>query len=107
MQRIKQIDKRIERIKRDLEQIDEMRPGSISVQYRCAETKSYPYHQLNWVIGAKKQSEYVSRKNLKTLTRQTENYKTFKALCAEWVELGIERSKLSIKLERERQKSAS
>ncbi len=107
MQRIKQIDKRIEKIKRELEQIDEMRPGSISLQYRDAETKSYPYHQLNWVAGAKKQSEHVSKKNLKTVTRQNENYKTFKALCTEWVELGIERSKLSIKLERELQKSAS
>jgi hypothetical protein len=107
MQRIKQIDKRIEKIKRELEQIHEMRPGSISLQYRDAETKSYPYHQLNWVAGAKKQSEYVSRKNLKTVTRQIENYKYFKVLCAEWVELGIERSKLSIKLERELQKSAS
>ena len=107
MQRIKQIDKRIVRIKRELEQIEEMRPGSISLQYRDAETKSYPYHQLNWVSGAKKKSEYVSRKNLKTVTRQTENYKYFKALCAEWVELGIERSKLSIKHERELQRSAS
>ena len=107
MQRIKQIDKRIVRIKQELEQIEEMRPGSISLQYRDAETKSYPYHQLNWVAGAKKQSEYVSKKNLKAVTRQTESYKTFKALCTEWVELGIERSKLSIKLERELQKSGS
>lgn len=107
MQRIKQIDRRIEKIKRELGKIDEMRPGSISLQYRDADTQSYPYHQLNWVVGAKKQSEYVSRKNLNTVTRQTENYKYFKALCAEWVELGIERSKLSIKLERERHKSTS
>ncbi len=46
MQRIKQIDRRIEKIKRELEQIDEMRPGSISLQYQDAENKSYPYHQL-------------------------------------------------------------
>lgn len=107
MQRIKQIDRRIDKIKRELEQIHEMRPGSISVQYREAETQSYPYNQLNWMAGAKKQSEYVSRKNLETVMKQTENYKYFKSLCAEWVELSIERSKLSIKLERERQKSAS
>lgn len=84
-----------------------MRPGSISLQYRDAETKSYPYHQLIWVSGAKKQSEYVSKKNLETVTRQTENYKHFKALCTEWVELGIERSKLTVRLEREQQKSTS
>ena len=107
MQRIKQIDKRIEKIKRELSQIDEMRPGSISIQFRDAQTESYPYHQLNWQSGAKKRSEYVSRKNLETLTRQTKNYRYFKALCAEWVDLGIERSKLSIKLEREQQRSAS
>ncbi len=54
MQRIKQIDKRTGKIKRDLEQIDEMCPGSISLQYQDAEIKSYPYHQLNSVVGAKK-----------------------------------------------------
>lgn len=106
MQRIRQIDRRIEKIKRELEQIDEMRPGSISRQYRDAQTKSYPYHQLNWAAGTKKKSEYVSRANLDALTRQTENYKCFKALCTEWVELGIERSKLSMKLEREQKRSA-
>jgi hypothetical protein len=106
MQRIKQIDRRIAKIKRELEQIDDMRPGSISLQYRDAKTKSYPYHQLNWVVGAKKQSEYVSRANLDELTRQTENYRQFRALCTEWVALGIERSKLSMKLEREGRRSA-
>lgn len=63
MQRLKQIDRRIE----------EMRPGSVSLQYRDAKTQSYPYHQLNRVVGAKKQSEYVSQRNLDTIATQTEN----------------------------------
>ncbi len=107
MQRLKQIDSRIEKIKQQLNQVGDMRPGSVSLQYRDAKTEKHPYHQLNWIVGSNKQSEYVSQRNLEIITEQTATYKHFKALCAEWVELSVERSKLSLKLEREKRRTAS
>jgi hypothetical protein len=107
MQRLKQIDSRIEKIKQQLNQVGDMRPGSVSLQYRDAKTEKHPYHQLNWIVGSNKQSEYVSQRNLEIITEQTVTYKHFKALCAEWVELSVERSKLSLKLEREKRRTAS
>ncbi len=107
MQRLKQIDRRIEKIKQQLNQVGDMRPGSVSLQYRDARTEKHPYHQLNWIVGAQKQSEYVSRRNLETIIEQTATYKHFKALCSEWRELSVERSKLSLKLEREARRAVS
>jgi len=46
----------------------------------------------------KSRTEYIRRNCVNDIRRQIRNYKRFKKLCAEWVVLGIEHSRLTMKL---------
>ena len=94
--RIEQIRKRIEKIKVELLAIDEMRPGSVSKQFKEPDLKRGAYYQLNYFAGGRSRTDYVAQAVLRDVRRQISNYKRFKALTAEWVELSIEQSRLKI-----------
>ena len=49
--RLAQIERRIEKIKAELARVGEMRPGSLTRQYKDPKTGSGPYYQLR--IGEK------------------------------------------------------
>ncbi len=95
------IDKRIERIKGELALIGEMRPGSLTKQYRDPGNQSGAYYQISYTHEMKSRTEYVRREHVKDLRQQIRNYKRYKKLTTEWVTLSIERSKLAMKLYRE------
>jgi hypothetical protein len=86
-----QIDDRIEKIKRELLSLEEMRPGSISAQRR---SRGGVYLQLVYAYKGKPMSEYVRPENKERVDRQLATYKKFKELTREWVGLSIERAKL-------------
>ena len=98
--RLLQIQKRIDAIKVKLAAIDEMRPGSLSRQYKDPETHTGAYYQLSYTRDMKSRTQYVARDALRDVRRQIENYKRFKALTTQWVDLGIEHSRLKLKLAR-------
>jgi len=100
--RLAQIQKRIDRIKAELAAIDEMRPGSLTRQYKDPESQSGAYYQLSYTREMKSRTEYIARESLRDVRRQIANYKRFKALSAEWIDLGIEHSRLKMKLARGR-----
>ena len=93
---IDQIHRRIERIKTDLAAIDEMRPGSLTEQFKAPGDRR-GYYQLSYTQGGRSRTEYVAREVVRDVRRQVANYKRFKALTGEWVELSIEQSRLKIK----------
>jgi hypothetical protein len=95
--RIEQIYNRIERIKAELAAIDEMRPGSVSKQFKEPDLERGAYYQLNYSQGGRSRTEYVAPAFLRDVRRQISNYKRFKALTAEWIELSIEQSRLKMK----------
>ena len=95
--RIEQIQKRIEGIKMELVAIDEMRPGSVSKQFKEPDLERGAYYQLNYSQGGRSRTEYVAPAFLRDVHRQIGNYKRFKALTAEWIDLSIEQSRLKIK----------
>jgi hypothetical protein len=97
-----QIEKRIDKIKQELARIGDMRPGSLTQQYKDPETQSGPYYQLSYTLDMKSRTEYIRRDCVSDIRRQVSNYKRFKKLTAEWVALGIEHSKLTMKLARSR-----
>jgi hypothetical protein len=99
-ERIAQIDQRIERIKAAIVAIAEMRPGSLSRQFKDPEAGTGAYYQLSFTLEMKSRTDYIPRECIPQVRRQVANYKRFKALSAEWVALGIERSRLQIKLAR-------
>lgn len=98
--RLAQIERRIARIKDELVLIGDMRPGSLTKQYRDRATKTGPYYQISYTLDMKSRTEYIRREFVGDVRCRIRNYKRFKKLSVEWVALGIEHSKLSMKLRR-------
>ena len=96
MTRLDRIYERIERIKAELISIDEMRPGSLTEQFRIPDDER-GYYQLSYTHGGRGRTEYVSRDFVRDVRRQIVNYKRFKELTAEWIDLSIEQSRLKMK----------
>ncbi len=94
------IEKRIARIKAALAAIEDMRPGSLTRQYKDPANQSGAYYQLSYTREMKSRTEYITRDNLRAVRRQIANYQRFKALTAEWVDLSIEHSRLQMQLAR-------
>ena len=99
--RLASIDKRIERIKEELALIGEMRPGSLTRQFRAPENQTGAYYQVSYTHEMKSRTEYVRQECVKEIRQQIRNYKRYKKLTTEWVALSIEHSKLAMKLKRE------
>jgi hypothetical protein len=98
--RLAQIQQRIARIKKELAAIGEMRPGSLTRQYKDPKDKTGPYYQLSYTRDMKSRTQYVPRECVADLRRQIANYKRFKSLTEKWIDLSIEYSRLKMKLER-------
>ena len=98
--RIAQIDRRIEKIKAALSGIGDMRPGSLTRQYKDPKAGTGAYYQLSFTLDIKSRTDYIPRHCLGQIRREVANYRRFKALSAKWVALGIERSRLAIELSR-------
>ena len=86
----------IERIKAELTALGDMRPGSLSVQSRSWGGK---YSQLSYTHRGKGHTEYVRSERLEQVQRQVANYRRFRELTKEWVDLAIEMCKLKAQAE--------
>lgn len=99
-QRLNEIRKRIDQIKAELAAIDDMRPGSLTRQYKDPKNQSGAYYQLSYTREMKSRTEYVARECLREVRRQITHYQRFKALTQEWIALSIEHSRMKMKLAR-------
>jgi len=90
------LERKIETIKRKLMELGDMRPGSLTVQTR---TWGGEYWQRSYTHRGKGHTQYVSKEKRKEVERQTANYKKFRKLTQEWVELAMELCKLKSKRE--------
>jgi hypothetical protein len=98
--RLARIEKRIEKIKAELIALEPMRPGSLTRQYKDPQARSGPYYQLSYTRDMKSRTDYIPRHCVREVRRLIRNYKRFKALTTEWVDLSIEQSRLQIRLAR-------
>jgi hypothetical protein len=96
--RIQQIERRIERIKEALSQIGPMRPGSLTRQYKDRKNKTGAYWQISYTRQMKSRTEYVREEWLPEIRRQIATHKRFKRLIDQWIDLDIERSRLTMKM---------
>ncbi len=97
-----QIQRRIEQIKQQLAALGPMHPGSLSEQFnvcgtpgcRCKDPqhpqKHGPYYQLSFTWRGKSSSRFVRPERLRAVQEQVANYKRFRALTQEWVDLAVE-----------------
>ena len=98
---ITQLYKRIDGIKKNLSELGDMRPGSISKQFnvcgnpncRCKDPKNPkkhgPYFQLSYTRKGKSTTEFVRKESLNEVRTQLKNYETFKILTEEWIDSAL------------------
>ena len=92
--RIRQIERKIERIKEALRHVGPMRPGSLTRQYKDRQNKTGAYWQISYTRQMKSRTEYVRAEWVEEIRRQIATHKRFKRLIDQWIDLDIERSKL-------------
>lgn len=97
--KLERLDKRIERIKAELEKLGEMRPGSLTRQKRG---EAGTYYQLSYTHMGKGRTEYVRPEFAPQIKKQIANYRRFRKLIETWVNLEIERSKTKMELEKKK-----
>jgi hypothetical protein len=93
---LSQIEKKIEKIKQQLVTIQQMRPGSLTRQYRNPKDKTGAYYQISYTHKMKSRTEYVRPEFVDTIKEQISEYKRFRELADKWVELSIEHSKMQM-----------
>ena len=101
-QTLRKWEDQIAQIKRQLQALGPMRPGSLSRQYnvcgkpgcRCKDPKHPrrhgPYHQLNYVFRAKKTSKFIPKEMLRQVRAELANYKQFRRLIEQWIGLALQ-----------------
>ena len=106
MDRKKQIEKQIQRIKKELTELGELRPGSLSKQHnvcgkascRCKDPehpkRHGPYYQVSYGRKGKSSSAFVRLESLADVKKQLANYKRLKELVNRWIDLGLEHAQL-------------
>ena len=106
-----EIERQIEKVKRDLAALGDLRPGSLSTQYnvcgspgcRCKATppeKHGPYYQVSFSRKGKSSTKFVRKENLPAVRKQLKNYETMKLLMDRWIDLATELSNLRLKRDR-------
>jgi len=92
------IERQIEEIKQELMGIGEMRPGSLTKQYRDAKEKKWGFYQISYTHKMKSKTNYVRAHHVADLKEQIKTYKRFKKLVEKWIDLSIEHSEIKTTL---------
>ena len=101
------LQRQIEKVKRDLVALGDLRPGSLSTQYnvcgspgcRCKASppeKHGPYYQVSYTRKGKSGSKFVKKKDLPKVRKQLKNYERMKLLMERWIDLATEMSALRL-----------
>ena len=105
--RIQSLERQIETIKRELLELGDLRPGSLSKQYnvcgnpncKCKATppkKHGPYYQLSSTRKGKSRSKFVRKEEIAAVRSQLKNYAKFRKLTERWIDLAEELSILRL-----------
>lgn len=106
------IERQIEKVKRDLAALGDLRLGSLSTQYnvcgspgcRCKASppeKHGPYYQVSFTRKGKSSSKFVKKKDLPAIRKQLKNYERMKLLMDRWIDLATELSNLRLTKEKD------
>ena len=96
--RMKQIERRIARIKEELQTMGPMRPGSLTRQYKDPKNSVGSYWQISYTRQMKSRTEYVRREWVAEVRKQIAAHKRFRRLIDQWVDLGVEYSQLVMQI---------
>lgn len=106
------LERKIERIKRELQTLGDLRPGSLSEQYNvcgvagchCKTSppkKHGPYYQLSFTRKGRSTSRFVRREEVAVVRRQLKNYAKLRALVEDWIDAAMELSTLRLEQQRD------
>ena len=98
----------IAQLKRELLQLGDLRPGTLSAQYNvcgkagCAckadpPRKHGPYYQVSFTWQGRSRTHFVRGEQLKTVRQQLRTYARLRALVEAWIAAGLELSVLRVK----------
>ena len=87
------LERKINAVKRRMHELGPMRPGSLSRQTHRAGGKGSAYCQASYTFRRRSFTDYVRAEDYRRVKEETENFRRFKELCDELVELSIAWSK--------------
>lgn len=96
--KIKKIEQEIATIKKEMFEIGDMRPGSLTRQMRKSKKKYGSYWQLSYTHRGKGRTGYVREECVEQVKAETVNYKSHKKLADRLIKLSIEKSHLKMEL---------
>lgn len=99
--KIIKIEQEIARIKKEMFEIGDMRPGSLSRQMRKSKEKYGSYWQISYTHMGKGRTGYIREENVKQVKVETANYKCYKKFADRLIKLSIEKSSLKMQLDKE------
>ena len=102
------LEKRIQKIKQQIGELGDLRPGALSQQYnvcgspgcQCKASppiKHGPYYQISFTRHGKSSSQFVREQDLKEVQEQLETYRRLRELVDEWVTLSHQLSTLRLR----------
>ena len=102
-----ELQREVERIKKGLVELGDLRPGSLSRQYnvcgkpgcRCKASppeKHGPYYQVSYTRKGRSGSMFVRREQVARVRQQLKNYAKMRRLLDRWIEAGAELSNLRL-----------
>ncbi len=105
--RIRALEGQIERIKREIVSLGDLRPGSLSEQFnvcgnpncRCKEDPAKrhgPYYQISFTRKGRSRTKFVKRPHLPDVKKQLKNYSRLRELIDKWIELSTELCELRL-----------
>ena len=92
MKAMKEIRRKIGKLKVEIAGLGDMRPGSLTRQSR---SWGKSYWQLSYTHRGKGGTGYVSDERYEEVKLHTENYRKFKEMCLELADLSLELAKLT------------
>lgn len=91
---LENIEKDIRALKQRLARTGNMRPGTLSIQYRNPKKQRTPFHQISFTHQGLSRSQYVRPENLMAIKQEISTYRRFKSTVQALVALSIEASRL-------------
>lgn len=97
MDKLKKNERRISKIKQEISALERFRSGSLTKQYKKPKDKAGAYYQLSYTYKMKSKTEYIKEKSVEETRKQIKEYKKFKRLIEELIDLEMESCKIIVK----------
>lgn len=96
---------KIDGVRKEINEIGCMRPGSVTKQFHKKGDKKWPYWQISYTQNRRSKTEYLRDEFVDQIKTEVAEYKKFRILVETLVELNVALSKEKIKILKENQET--